>query len=191
MRQYNCWSLRYSWSIACQRCSNYILILELIPGFNRLGKNNDKTRWEFFFFFFWGGGDLVGLILEIWRYYSLLLRAMPWWHMQSTLTKAQSRKYIKNYTCITPIQVMYTCIGSFATYFNASWFPKSMISWLSSFSYTTQWTSDGCCRANISVSDNYIYIYIYNNIYSRIISNGIMIEIKSLMILAVHFIISQ
>ena len=42
--QYNCWSLRCSWSIACRRCSNYIFIPDLTPGFNGLGKDNCKTR---------------------------------------------------------------------------------------------------------------------------------------------------
>ena len=44
--QYNCWSLRCSWSIACRCCSNYVLILDLTPGFNGLGKDNCKTRLE-------------------------------------------------------------------------------------------------------------------------------------------------
>ena len=61
-RQLNCWSLRCSWSIACQRCSNYIFILNLIPGFNGLGKDNYKMRQEAFKF-----GDLVRLILETLR----------------------------------------------------------------------------------------------------------------------------
>ena len=43
-RQKKCWSLRCSWSIACQRCSNYISILELTLGFNGLGRDNCKTR---------------------------------------------------------------------------------------------------------------------------------------------------
>ena len=43
-RQWTCWSLRCSWSIACWRCSNYIFIIDLIAGFNRLGKDNCKTR---------------------------------------------------------------------------------------------------------------------------------------------------
>ena len=44
--QLTCWSLRCSWSIACWRCSNYIFILNLRPGFNRLHKDNWKMRWE-------------------------------------------------------------------------------------------------------------------------------------------------
>ena len=56
----NCWSLRCSWSIASRRCSNYIFILNLLHGFNRLGKHNCKTKRETFW-------DLVRLILEIWR----------------------------------------------------------------------------------------------------------------------------
>ena len=31
-------------SIACRRCSNYIFILDLAPGFNGLGRDNYKTR---------------------------------------------------------------------------------------------------------------------------------------------------
>ena len=58
-RQLNCWSLRCSWSIACRRCSNYIFILNLTPGFNGLGKDNYKMRREAFQFW-----DLVRLILE-------------------------------------------------------------------------------------------------------------------------------
>ena len=50
-----------SWSIACRRCSNYILILDWTPGFNRLRKDNCKTRRETFNFW-----DLVWLILEVW-----------------------------------------------------------------------------------------------------------------------------
>ena len=47
-RQQNCWSLRCSWSTAYQRCSNYIFILNLTPGFNRLLKDNWKKRQETF-----------------------------------------------------------------------------------------------------------------------------------------------
>ena len=59
--QWNCWSLRCSWSISCGHCSNYIFILDLTPGFNRLHKDNCKMRWETFKF-----GGLVHLILEVW-----------------------------------------------------------------------------------------------------------------------------
>ena len=62
-RQWNCRSLRCSWSIACRRCSNYIFILDLTPGFIGLGKDNCKTRTETFMFWDW-----VRLILENWRY---------------------------------------------------------------------------------------------------------------------------
>ena len=61
--QYNCWSLRCSWRIACRRCSNYIFILHSTCGVNILHKNNCKTRWETFKFW-----DLVRLILENLRY---------------------------------------------------------------------------------------------------------------------------
>ena len=45
---WNCWSLRCRWSIACWHCSNYMSILDLTPGFNGLGKDNGKMRWETF-----------------------------------------------------------------------------------------------------------------------------------------------
>ena len=57
--QLNCWSLRCSWSIACRRCSNYIFILDLTPGFKGWGKDNYRMRRETFKFW-----DLVPLILE-------------------------------------------------------------------------------------------------------------------------------
>ena len=45
-------------------CSGvYIFILDLKPGFNGLGKDSCKTRRKTFKF-----GDLMWLILEIWRY---------------------------------------------------------------------------------------------------------------------------
>ena len=47
---------------ACRRCSNYIFILDLTPGFNRLCKDNCKTRRETFKFC-----KLLWLILEVWR----------------------------------------------------------------------------------------------------------------------------
>ena len=59
----NCWSLRCSWSIACRRCSNYIFILNLTPGFNGLGKDNYKMRREALKFWNW-----VCLIFETLRY---------------------------------------------------------------------------------------------------------------------------
>ena len=64
-RQWNCWSLRWSWSIACRRCSNYIFILNFTPGINGLGKDNCKTRREIFML-----GDRVRLKLENWQYVS-------------------------------------------------------------------------------------------------------------------------
>ena len=54
-------AFRCSWSIT--GCSNDIFILALTPGFNGLGKDNCKTRWETFKFW-----DLVLLILEVWRW---------------------------------------------------------------------------------------------------------------------------
>ena len=58
-RLWNCWSLRCSWSIACRRCSNYIFVLDVTPGFNGLGKDNCKTRQDTFKFW-----DLVRLTLD-------------------------------------------------------------------------------------------------------------------------------
>ena len=49
--QWNYWSLRCSWSIACRRCSSYIFILDLICG---LGKDNGKTTRETFKFWDFG-----------------------------------------------------------------------------------------------------------------------------------------
>ena len=71
--QLNCWPLRCSWSIVCRRCSNYIFILDLTPGFNALGKDNCKTRQETFEF-----GDLVRLVIEIWRYPLVHCHAVEW-----------------------------------------------------------------------------------------------------------------
>ena len=53
--------------VACRRCSNYIFILDLTPGFNGWGKDDCKTRRKSFKF-----GDLVRLILEILRYVTQL-----------------------------------------------------------------------------------------------------------------------
>ena len=66
----NCWSLRCSWSIACRRCSNYIFILNLTPGFIESGKDNYKMRRGAFKFW-----DLVHLILETLRYVNLVFQA--------------------------------------------------------------------------------------------------------------------
>ena len=63
-RQWNCWSLRCSWSIAYRRCSNYISILNLTPCFNGLDKDDCKTRWESFKYW-----NLARLILDTLRYF--------------------------------------------------------------------------------------------------------------------------
>ena len=57
----SCWSARCSWSITCRRCSNYIFILDITPGFNGLGKDNYKTKRESFKLKFC---DLVCITLE-------------------------------------------------------------------------------------------------------------------------------
>ena len=88
-RQKHCRSLRCSWSIACRRCSNYIFILDLTPGFIGLGKDNCKTRWETFKFV-----DLVCLILEILYHY--------WWLLSSIRSCSISSNGIdpRNFLCI-------------------------------------------------------------------------------------------
>ena len=47
------------WSMAFRCCSNYIFILDITPGFNRLHKDNCMTKRKTFEFW-----DLVRLILE-------------------------------------------------------------------------------------------------------------------------------
>ena len=91
--QWNCWSLRCSWSIACQCCSNYIFILDLTPGFNVLGEDNHKTRWESFKFW-----ELVQLILDILRYIRLLSNLLVSFifNMMSTSTLHTSHNFHKN-----------------------------------------------------------------------------------------------
>ena len=59
--QLNCWSLRCSWSTTCWRCSKYIFIPDLTPGFNRLGKDNCKIKRETFKFW-----DLM-FTLDVWQ----------------------------------------------------------------------------------------------------------------------------
>ena len=44
------------------RCSNYIYILHLTPGFNWLVKDNCKTRQKTFKFW-----DLERVVLDVWR----------------------------------------------------------------------------------------------------------------------------
>ena len=77
-RQLNCWLLRWSWSIPCRRCSNYIFLLHLTLAINVLHKDNFKPRREKFQFW-----DLVRLILEILRYiyqYTIIFQASgPLW----------------------------------------------------------------------------------------------------------------
>ena len=50
-------------------CSNYIFMLDLTHGFNRLYNDNCKTRQETF-----KVRDLVGLILKTWRYIYITYR---------------------------------------------------------------------------------------------------------------------
>ena len=75
--QLNCWSIRCNWSIACRRCSNYIFILDLTPGFNILRKDNWKPRRKAFKVW-----DLVRLTSEILRQINSVVKPMvpclPW-----------------------------------------------------------------------------------------------------------------
>ena len=71
-RQWNSWSLRCSWSIACRRCSNYIFILHWTLGFNILSKDNCKPSRETFKFW-----DLVRLIFYG-TCYRIRLHIEPW-----------------------------------------------------------------------------------------------------------------
>ena len=86
-RQWTCWSLRCSWIVACRRCSNYIFVLELTPGFNGLSKDNCKARRETFKFL-----DLVRLILEDLRYvFAFSITSQHWdvegiWNPPSWMT---------------------------------------------------------------------------------------------------------
>ena len=90
--QLNCWSLRCSWSIACRRCSNYILIIDLIPVFNGLSRDNGKTRQESFKFW-----DLVRLILEILRYHILPIISIS--HHRPLLLNSSVVNVICQYVC--------------------------------------------------------------------------------------------
>ena len=54
-----------SWSIARRRCPNCIFILDLTPGFNRLGNDNCKMRRETFQFAVFGGSYIRGLTVCI------------------------------------------------------------------------------------------------------------------------------
>ena len=84
--QLNCWSFRCSWSIACRRCSNYIFILNLTPGFNGLGKDNYKMRQAAFKFWDW-----VRLILETLRYIQINVR----WTSSQTKTYWYKNKFLR------------------------------------------------------------------------------------------------
>ena len=83
-RQQTCWSLRCSWSIACPLLLH--LHFDLTTGFNGLGKDKCKTRWEYFKFW-----NLMNLILEVLRYNGIdhipafyILTAE--WHVECSIT---------------------------------------------------------------------------------------------------------
>ena len=120
-RQSNCWSLRCSWSIACRRCSNYIFILNLKPGFNGLGTDNYKTRRETFMFWDW-----VHLILESWRYLHCLLWFDPCGHITSSwwihLIHAHTSPCVSKVTLVNRGKIY----QSLTTFNKNSWF-MSMI----------------------------------------------------------------
>ena len=69
-----------SWSIACQRCSISILILDLTPGFNILHKDNCKTRnIQVLGFGATYIGNLTVCVLGIFRRYQLFRLRFRWW----------------------------------------------------------------------------------------------------------------
>ena len=63
-RQLNGWSFRCSWSIACRRCTNYIFILHLTPGFNILCKTTARRDKKYLSFGIW--------CVFYWRFYGTL-----------------------------------------------------------------------------------------------------------------------
>ena len=80
-RQWNCWSLRCSWSITCGCCSNYIFILDLPPAFNGLGKEKCKTKRETFKFVGFGATytrDLMVVIFATSWFYSCPSELLQW-----------------------------------------------------------------------------------------------------------------
>ena len=88
-RQWHCWSLRCSWSIACRRCSNYIFIIDLTVGFNGLDKEMRRDSVKFW--------DLVPLILDILRYL-YCFEAGTKWPFLLTFSNSHGRLKLKYYT---------------------------------------------------------------------------------------------
>ena len=74
IRQKNCSSFTCNWSMACRCCSNYIFILILTPGFNGLGKDKCKIRWDSLKYW-----DLVQFMLDILRYCHKVHGSMKKW----------------------------------------------------------------------------------------------------------------
>ena len=67
-----------SWSIACRRCSNYIFILDLTPGFIGLGKDNCKTRREVFKFGDFGASYIRGFTVLLTMLTRMAIPFCPW-----------------------------------------------------------------------------------------------------------------
>ena len=74
------------------RCSNYIFVINLAPGFNRLGEDNHKTRWATFKFW-----DLVWLIVEV-----------LWWVLTSHKAKALTLTWFKNFLLFPEYDVTFS-----------------------------------------------------------------------------------
>ena len=99
------WSLRCSWNKACWRCSNYIFILDWIPGCNGLGEDNCKTRREIFKFW-----NLVRCMPEVWHIYTyccayihtITFYVLPAWFYEMLCQKWRNRivQSIKSMICI-------------------------------------------------------------------------------------------
>ena len=86
---YNFWSLRCSWSIAFRRCSNYIFILDLTPGFNGLGKDNCSARRDGKHLSF---GIWCAFILEDYQYMGLVFGCVESIRMRPSYPKKEFRR---------------------------------------------------------------------------------------------------
>ena len=97
-RQFNCRSLKCSWSIVCRRCPNHIFILDLTLGFKWLAKDDFKTRWESFKYC-----DLVRLIWKNTRYAQKTPRYLT--YGRSVVSTCESDRTIAAPHCIYNISV--------------------------------------------------------------------------------------
>ena len=101
-------------SIACRRCSNYIFILDLTPGFNALGKDNCQMRRETFKIW-----DLVQLILEDWRYIETCPYALTW--VPVAMAVARHAASSQGTTCVAVQEAEPLAVARKATYVENHW----------------------------------------------------------------------